>query len=135
MHTWTHYTNYKYVYDNLCRVHCTLFIWYWMALNVTPEKLLKLGTNQRWVHYDPREGNISLVSQEMTGIHAFFNDKNNNISNPFYFQILKKKNLKNIYAMGVIIQWNLVITRSLGPWKLPCYIRFLIISGYKNKDI
>ena len=27
------------------------------------------------------------------------------------------------------IQWNLVITRSLGPWKLPCYIRFLIISG------
>ena len=28
-----------------------------------------------------------------------------------------------------ILQWNLVITRSLGPWKLPCYIRFLIISG------
>ena len=28
-----------------------------------------------------------------------------------------------------IIQWNLVITRSLGPWNLPCYIRFLIISG------
>ena len=27
------------------------------------------------------------------------------------------------------VQWNLVITRSLGPWKLPCYIRFLIISG------
>ena len=26
------------------------------------------------------------------------------------------------------VQWNLVITRSLGPWKLPCYIRFLIIS-------
>ena len=25
------------------------------------------------------------------------------------------------------IQWNLVITRSLGSWKLPCYIRFLII--------
>ena len=29
----------------------------------------------------------------------------------------------------MIIQWNLFITRSLGPWKLPCYIRFLIISG------
>ena len=28
-----------------------------------------------------------------------------------------------------LIQWNLFITRSLGPWKLPCYIRFLIISG------
>ena len=27
------------------------------------------------------------------------------------------------------IQWNLIITRSLGPWKLLCYIRFLIISG------
>ena len=32
------------------------------------------------------------------------------------------------------IQWNLVITRSLGPWKLPCYIRFLIIR-VKNKEI
>ena len=30
-----------------------------------------------------------------------------------------------------IIQWNLVITRSFGPWKLPCYIRFLI-SGFKK---
>ena len=30
-----------------------------------------------------------------------------------------------------LVQWNLVITRSLGPWKLPCYIRFLIISGKK----
>ena len=28
-----------------------------------------------------------------------------------------------------LLQWNLVITRFLGPWKLPCYIRFLIISG------
>ena len=27
------------------------------------------------------------------------------------------------------LQWNLVITRALGPWKLPCYNRFLIISG------
>ena len=27
------------------------------------------------------------------------------------------------------VQWNLVITRSLGPWNLPRYIRFLIISG------
>ena len=25
--------------------------------------------------------------------------------------------------------------RSLGPWKLPCYIRFLIISGLKNRNI
>ena len=32
-----------------------------------------------------------------------------------------------------VVQWNLVITRSLGPWKLPCYIRFLIISGSRNK--
>ena len=30
---------------------------------------------------------------------------------------------------GECVQWNLVITRSLGPWKLPFYIRFLIISG------
>ena len=29
------------------------------------------------------------------------------------------------------LQWNLVIRRSLGPWKLPCYIRFLI-SGQRN---
>ena len=29
----------------------------------------------------------------------------------------------------MMVQWNLVITRTLGPWKLPCYIRFLIISG------
>ena len=28
-----------------------------------------------------------------------------------------------------VVQWNLIITRSLGPWKLLCYIRFLIISG------
>ena len=32
-----------------------------------------------------------------------------------------------------IIQWNLVITRSLGPWKLPCCIKFLIISGLKKQ--
>ena len=33
-----------------------------------------------------------------------------------------------------LIQWNLVITRSLGPSKLPCYIRFLIIyQGKKTK--
>ena len=31
------------------------------------------------------------------------------------------------------VQWNLVITRSLGPWKLPCYIRFLTISWSKKK--
>ena len=31
------------------------------------------------------------------------------------------------------IQWNLIITRSLGPWKLPCYIRFIIISGLKKQ--
>ena len=40
------------------------------------------------------------------------------------------------YAMEVVsnlIQWNLVIMRSLGPWKLPCYITFLIISGKKTK--
>ena len=33
------------------------------------------------------------------------------------------------------VQWNLVITRSLGSWKLPCYIRFLIISGQRNKEL
>ena len=33
------------------------------------------------------------------------------------------------YSELNIVQWNLFITRSLGPWKLPCYIRFLIISG------
>ena len=27
------------------------------------------------------------------------------------------------------VQWNLVITRSLGPWNVPCYFRFLILSG------
>ena len=27
------------------------------------------------------------------------------------------------------IQWNLVIMRTLGPWKLPCYNRFFIITG------
>ena len=27
---------------------------------------------------------------------------------------------------SLVLQWNLIITRSLGPWKLPCYIRFLI---------
>ena len=33
-----------------------------------------------------------------------------------------------VMMVVVVIQWNLFITRSLGPWKLPCYIRFLIIS-------
>ena len=32
------------------------------------------------------------------------------------------------------VQCNLIITRSLGPWKLPCYIRFVIISGLKTKE-
>ena len=31
-------------------------------------------------------------------------------------------------AMCLHVQWNLFITRSLGPWKLP-YIRFLVILG------
>ena len=35
----------------------------------------------------------------------------------------------NLDSLKILIQWNLFITRSLGPWKLPCYIRFLIISG------
>ena len=39
------------------------------------------------------------------------------------------------HCTTLIIQWNLIITRSLGPWKLPCYIRFLLISGWKNKGI
>ena len=38
------------------------------------------------------------------------------------------------WNVPIILQWNLIITRSLGPWKLPCYIRFLItcISGLKK---
>ena len=41
------------------------------------------------------------------------------------------------YTVTLQVQWNLVITRTLGPWKLPssCYIRFLLISGWKNKEI
>ena len=31
-----------------------------------------------------------------------------------------------------ILQWNLIIMRTLGPQKLPCYIRFLITSRHKN---
>ena len=31
------------------------------------------------------------------------------------------------------LQWNLVITRSLGPWKLPCYISFSLYQGKKTK--
>ena len=31
-----------------------------------------------------------------------------------------------------LIQWNLVITRTLGPWKVPCYNRFLY-QGKKTK--
>ena len=38
-----------------------------------------------------------------------------------------------LYKLYSYVQWNLVITRSLGPWKLPCYIRFLIISGGKKQ--
>ena len=46
-----------------------------------------------------------------------------------YNEILGTKKSCLLYQ----IQWNLVITRTLGPWKLPCYIRFLLISGWKNK--
>ena len=41
----------------------------------------------------------------------------------------KKKKEKKEEIFISKIQWNLFITRSLGPWKLPCYIRFLVISG------
>ena len=43
------------------------------------------------------------------------------------------------YTIGILvnkelhIQWNLIITRTLGPWKLPCYNSFLIISGSKKQ--
>ena len=30
------------------------------------------------------------------------------------------------------IQWNLVMARSLGPWKLPCLVRFPLKSGLKK---
>ena len=46
------------------------------------------------------------------------------------------RSITNVIFFGPFpyeIQWNLVITRSLGPWKLPCYIRFLIILGLKKK--
>ena len=33
---------------------------------------------------------------------------------------------KALYKNQLLLQWNLVITRTLGPWRLPCYIRFLI---------
>ena len=48
---------------------------------------------------------------------------------PAYLPGVPKKKEKRSIKLRVIIQWNLFITRSLGPWKLPCYIRFLIISG------
>ena len=35
----------------------------------------------------------------------------------------------NINVCLCRIQWNLFIMRSLGPWKLPGYIRFLVKSG------
>ena len=31
------------------------------------------------------------------------------------------------------IEWNLVIMKPLGPWKSPCYIRFLVILGFKKR--
>ena len=41
-----------------------------------------------------------------------------------YYWKTKKSKHKQRYHEGIsIIQWNLVITRSLGPWILPCYIR------------
>ena len=48
---------------------------------------------------------------------------------------LEKKNISVLLCLALsvrrknVVQWNLFITRSLGPWKLPCYNRFLIISG------
>ena len=53
----------------------------------------------------------------------------------------KKKCFKMFYywktatATHHAIQWNLVIPRTSGPWKLPCYIiRYLIISGLKENE-
>ena len=39
-----------------------------------------------------------------------------------------RNNITN-FPPSTVVQWNLFIRRSLGPWKSPCYIRFLIISG------
>ena len=44
-----------------------------------------------------------------------------------------QKKLKEWRTHWNPLQWNLFITRSLGPWKLPCYIRFLIIIGVKKQ--
>ena len=32
------------------------------------------------------------------------------------------------------VQWTLVITNSLGPVKLLCYIKILLYTGCKNKN-
>ena len=51
--------------------------------------------------------------------------------NPHYCTQYKKQFIQFCeQEQNTQIQWNLVITRSLGPWKLPCYIWFLIISGF-----
>ena len=31
------------------------------------------------------------------------------------------------------IQWNLVMTKTFGPWKFPCYIKFLLYQGNTRK--
>ena len=41
--------------------------------------------------------------------------------------------LNNFQVYSFIIKWNLIITRTIGPGKLPCFIRFLVISGLKQK--
>ena len=46
----------------------------------------------------------------------------------FQVLIIADMFIVTICNFNVTIQWNLV-TRTLGPWKLPCYIKFLTVSG------
>ena len=40
----------------------------------------------------------------------------------------------NVGIIVLCIQWNLVLTRTSGPWKLPCYIRVKKQRNIKNWD-
>ena len=86
---------------------------------------LNLNTPQKWSMGEPQQCTImlrlesSLWFLDTTSFHEIHVAPEELINPTIYHTI----------------QWNLVITRSLGPWKSPCYIRFLTTSGWKNKEI
>ena len=80
-------------------------------------------THQRTVHTPLEDCLHSLRMKYLSCSYYFWTPFS------FHWQCI----IVNLYTQ-ILVQWNLIITRSLGPWKSPCYIRVKKQRNIKSWD-